>query len=277
MLPTLCFLVSAPGLLASAAGAPGDGWNPTHPNGETTKCEQLVHLSSTKSFIIFDCKGSPAQQWNISPGNTTVRICVSRSRPDAASNPVNGGGMKIWECFEAASSVALSYFETPATWVEISDEPISAVVSDDSETESGTESGMTSVPNSSERYLPTNGGGPTIDFDDLTDRPSLSSKSSFPVFTLTVHRLLVLESQASDDEALGNVFTLPVTPPPMQPRAFYTQMEFVERQTLKERIDEEITRDEARQLFQQIVDALAHISTLSILHRDIKLTNIFIG
>jgi hypothetical protein len=44
-----------------------------------------------------------------------------------------------------------------------------------------------------------------------------------------------------------------------------------------QRVDEGISEDEAWRLFQQIVDALAHMSTLNILHRDIKLTNIFIG
>lgn len=44
-----------------------------------------------------------------------------------------------------------------------------------------------------------------------------------------------------------------------------------------QRIEEGIVEDEAWRLFQQIVDALAHMSTLNILHRDIKLTNIFIG
>ena len=45
----------------------------------------------------------------------------------------------------------------------------------------------------------------------------------------------------------------------------------------QQRIDEGISEDETWRLFQQIVDALVHMSTLGILHRDIKLTNIFIG
>ena len=47
--------------------------------------------------------------------------------------------------------------------------------------------------------------------------------------------------------------------------------------TSHQRIDEGLTEDEAWRLFQQIIDALVHMSTLGILHRDIKLTNIFIG
>ena len=74
----------------------------------------------------------------------------------------------------------------------------------------------------------------------------------------------------------------------------YIQMEFMERQMLREvcihcdfyfilisyemcRVDEGIMKDEAWKLFGQIADVLVHMSTLGILHCDIKLTNIFIG
>ncbi|KAG5719281.1 Serine/threonine-protein kinase gcn2 [Termitomyces sp. T112] len=195
-----------------------------------------------------------------------------------------GSDVKIFREVNALSRLSHRYIVRYfTTWIEISDEPISNT-SDDSE-ESGTDtgSGMTSVPNSvpnsSERYLPQNGGGLTIDYDDLTGRRSSSSKSSFPSIHFEASSSPETgESSGSDEEGLENLFRsrMPVTPPPMQSRTLYIQMEFVERQTLKERIDEGITQDEAWRLFQQIVDALAYMSTLSILHRDIKLTNIFI-
>lgn len=46
---------------------------------------------------------------------------------------------------------------------------------------------------------------------------------------------------------------------------------------MKELVDEGISEEEAWRLFHQILDALVHMSTLGILHRDIKLKNIFIG
>ena len=54
--------------------------------------------------------------------------------------------------------------------------------------------------------------------------------------------------------------------------------EFVERQTLRELVEEGqgLSENDAWKLFRQIVDALVHMSALGILHRDIKLTNIFI-
>ncbi|KAG8905299.1 hypothetical protein FRB99_000272 [Tulasnella sp. 403] len=61
------------------------------------------------------------------------------------------------------------------------------------------------------------------------------------------------------------------------PQMMYIQMEYVERQTLKEAIEDGLSEKESWRLFRQILEALAHIASLGIIHRDIKLTNIFIG
>ncbi|KAH9943970.1 hypothetical protein B0H21DRAFT_747282 [Amylocystis lapponica] len=168
------------------------------------------------------------------------------------------------------------------TWVETS-EPASTAASTDSDSE--TADGMTSVPHSRSQE-----GSPDpfmIDLDDLGS----GSRHSFP----SIHFTRSSSPDASDnttdssEEAYDDVFpkngngnnqlsplTAPRSAPRTDSRTLYIQMEFVERQTLKERIAEGITEDEAWRLFQQIVDALVHMSSLTILHRDIKLTNIFI-
>ncbi|KAF8148631.1 kinase-like domain-containing protein [Crassisporium funariophilum] len=157
------------------------------------------------------------------------------------------------------------------TWVE-TNEPHSTAASDDSSAESSTdEDGMTSVPaETSERHLPINGGF-SISIDDFDD---LSSRSSFP----SIH----FERSGSPDDGFGSLFKTSGSsggPPPLTPPPFRLTIlqEFVERQTLKELVQEGISEDDAWRLFLQIVDALAHMSSHSILHRDIKLTNIFIG
>ncbi|KAG8989771.1 hypothetical protein FRB90_002076, partial [Tulasnella sp. 427] len=64
------------------------------------------------------------------------------------------------------------------------------------------------------------------------------------------------------------------------PQIMYIQMasrEYVERQTLKEAIEDGLTEKDCWRLFRQILEALAHIASLGIIHRDVKLTNIFIG
>ncbi|KAJ3566582.1 hypothetical protein NP233_g6910 [Leucocoprinus birnbaumii] len=96
--------------------------------------------------------------------------------------------------------------------------------------------------------------------------------------TSTVHPMAITATPVAGNGELVARKEMPyaLNTMPNVTRTLYIQMEFVERQTLRERIDEGITEDEAWRLFGQIVDALVHMSTLGILHRDIKLTNIFI-
>ncbi|KAH9487410.1 eIF-2-alpha kinase GCN2 [Psilocybe cubensis] len=183
------------------------------------------------------------------------------------------------------------------TWIEVSD-PTSAAASGGSSTESSIdeelEEGLTSVPGiTSEKHLPVNGQFQfnVDDFDDIS-----VSRGSFPSIHFSVGSDSGGDTSSSseDDDEFGGLFkstksrsrsgpaslALNSLPPdtPAPQTTLYIQMEFVERQTLKERVDEGLPADEKEgwRLFQQIVDALVHMSTMNILHRDIKLTNIFI-
>ncbi|KAJ7163895.1 kinase-like domain-containing protein [Mycena crocata] len=181
------------------------------------------------------------------------------------------------------------------TWVETA-EAASTAVSDDSGADSGTEDGLTSVP--SERHF-SSSDHITFDLADLDDIGS-GSRSSFPSIHFSRSSSPRTDDGDGDDESdsdgvFGEISSPvpPPTPPPLVSRTLYIQMvcvcrrlldvlrltgaqEFVERQTLKERIDEGISEEEAWRLFQQILEALVYMSSLGILHRDIKLTNIFI-
>ncbi|CAE6484348.1 unnamed protein product [Rhizoctonia solani] len=69
--------------------------------------------------------------------------------------------------------------------------------------------------------------------------------------------------------------------PKINPRILYIQMEFVENQTLKEMVERKapeggFNEDESWRLFRQLIEALVHLQQNGILHRDIKLSNIFI-
>ncbi|KAG8734066.1 hypothetical protein FRC11_012669 [Ceratobasidium sp. 423] len=69
--------------------------------------------------------------------------------------------------------------------------------------------------------------------------------------------------------------------PKVNPRILYIQMEFVENQTLKEMVERKapeggFSEDESWRLFRQLIEALVHLQQNGILHRDIKLSNIFI-
>ncbi|KAI6046986.1 kinase-like domain-containing protein [Pisolithus marmoratus] len=154
------------------------------------------------------------------------------------------------------------------TWVEIAQPDSTAPSSeDDSGTGSGTEGGRTSVPNSFERRG-EHSDPFSIDLNDLDDYGS-GSRSSFPSihFTRSEVNDEKDEEDEDSDDAFANLFVSEysdevdvVNPAPVVPRTLYIQMEFVERQTLKERVAEGLSEEEA----------------MGILHRDIKLTNIFI-
>ncbi|THH28609.1 hypothetical protein EUX98_g5583 [Antrodiella citrinella] len=166
------------------------------------------------------------------------------------------------------------------TWVETS-ELASTTVSSVSSVNS--DSG-TSVPGSRDGTLSGHSNDLlTFNMDDLR---SNESHHSFPSirFTRSGTPESSSSSQESDEIFEGPLFNnghqqrrpISSNAVPDIPRTLYIQMEYVERQTLKERIAEGVSESDAWRLFQQIVDALVHMSGLGILHRDIKLTNIFI-
>ncbi|KAL1938729.1 hypothetical protein VTO73DRAFT_11332 [Trametes versicolor] len=182
------------------------------------------------------------------------------------------------------------------TWVETTEDGSSTANSDvDSSMSDNTTDGMTSVPHAygdrsddtAEDHITT------FDMNDL-DSPS---KHSFPSIHFGSHSGDDVGSDStsdSDDLFADEVFVtagkpraIPndgnggrhVPPPPLPKpaaRILYIQMEYVERQTLREQINEGLDEQNAWRLFHQILDALIHMSSLGILHRDIKLTNIFI-
>ncbi|KAK4057521.1 eukaryotic translation initiation factor 2-alpha kinase [Microbotryomycetes sp. JL221] len=63
---------------------------------------------------------------------------------------------------------------------------------------------------------------------------------------------------------------------PKQTRTLYIQMEYVEKLTLREAIDDGISEPDAWRLMYQILSAMLHFTSLNIIHRDLKPSNIFI-
>lgn len=59
---------------------------------------------------IFDCNGTPAQNWTITTGETKVHLAGTNFCLDAGSTPGNGVGMKIWQCY--AGLAAQQWFLT---------------------------------------------------------------------------------------------------------------------------------------------------------------------
>ncbi|KAM0786774.1 hypothetical protein ACM66B_002209 [Microbotryomycetes sp. NB124-2] len=63
---------------------------------------------------------------------------------------------------------------------------------------------------------------------------------------------------------------------PKQTRTLYIQMEYVEKLTLREAIDDGISETDGWRLMYQILSAMLHFTSLNIIHRDLKPSNIFI-
>ncbi|KAI7849877.1 kinase-like domain-containing protein [Circinella umbellata] len=59
-------------------------------------------------------------------------------------------------------------------------------------------------------------------------------------------------------------------------RVLYIQMEYCEKKTLRDVIDDGVNEDEAWRLFRQILEGLVHIHSQGMIHRDLKPSNIFL-
>ncbi|KAH6885095.1 carbohydrate-binding module family 13 protein [Coprinopsis sp. MPI-PUGE-AT-0042] len=49
---------------------------------------------------IYDCNGTPAQNWTINHGPTKIQLAGTSFCMDAGSSPGNGVGLKIWQCYD---------------------------------------------------------------------------------------------------------------------------------------------------------------------------------
>ncbi|KAG6904780.1 hypothetical protein DXG01_007251 [Tephrocybe rancida] len=100
---------------------PPNDFHTIHPNGDKTKCLDVRggQFQDGTPVQIFDCNKTPAQQWKISRGPTTVRINIAPFCLDAGSPPGNGVGAKIWECY--ADLPAQAWYYTPDNRIALKD------------------------------------------------------------------------------------------------------------------------------------------------------------
>ncbi|KAJ3571080.1 hypothetical protein NP233_g3987 [Leucocoprinus birnbaumii] len=73
-----------------------------HPNGNTAKCLDVrgAVFENGTPVQIYDCNGTPAQNWVVAPGEGHVQLAGTGFCLDAGASPANGVGMKIWQCFD---------------------------------------------------------------------------------------------------------------------------------------------------------------------------------
>ncbi|ORY86753.1 kinase-like domain-containing protein [Leucosporidium creatinivorum] len=121
-----------------------------------------------------------------------------------------------------------------------------------------------------------------LGLDDLDDEDFLSVGHSKSVSYPSIH--FGNEGDASTNGQTSPVMSKPtsrisspvVVSSPKQTRTLYIQMEYVEKLTLREAIEDGITEVDAWRLMFQILSAMLHFTSLNIIHRDLKPSNIFI-
>lgn len=127
------------------------------------------------------------------------------------------------------------------------------------------------------------------DFDDISSA-TISHSKSFPRIRFDNSSDGEEDSEESDDETEDDFVIARQAfgtrhkskSPKMrhrslyQQRTLYIQMEYVEKQTLKEAIAQGLSTNECWRLFRQILEALAYLRGLHIVHRDLKPSNILL-
>ncbi|KAF7796197.1 hypothetical protein EIP86_007371 [Pleurotus ostreatoroseus] len=73
-----------------------------HPNGDSSKCLDVraAEYANGTPVQIYDCNGTPAQNWILERGSTSVKVNGTNFCLDAGASPANGVQMKIWQCYD---------------------------------------------------------------------------------------------------------------------------------------------------------------------------------
>ncbi|KAF8190562.1 G-X-X-X-Q-X-W domain-containing protein [Pholiota molesta] len=82
-----------------------------HPTSDDTKCLDVrgAQFENGTPVQIYDCNETNAQKWFFTQGSTKVRVANTNFCLDAGSQPANGVGLKIWECFDGLAAQQWNY------------------------------------------------------------------------------------------------------------------------------------------------------------------------
>lgn len=109
------------------------------------------------------------------------------------------------------------------------------------------------------------GGGETSDEASTTSEHTVSTQKERLVRKVADK---LKQHRASSDSSGGHKHR--------RTRVLYIQMEYCEKKTLRDVIDEGIDEEESWRLFRQVLEGLVHIHSQGMIHRDLKPSNVFL-
>nr|XP_060150457.1 eIF-2-alpha kinase GCN2 isoform X2 [Globicephala melas] len=143
----------------------------------------------------------------------------------------------------------------------------------------------TSAERSGSARFPAAGPDSSSDEDDDEEHDGVFSQSFLPASDSDSDIIFDNEDENSksqnQDEDCNGKNSCPESEPPATTEAvhyLYIQMEYCEKSTLRDTIDQGLYRDTVRlwRLFREILDGLAYIHEKGMIHRDLKPVNIFL-
>lgn len=115
--------------------------------------------------------------------------------------------------------------------------------------------------------------GPSFDSDWLSTQQTSKNYPSVSISFGHGADGTTTSSEADHEEESTNNTDESIVSRSHSHRVLYIQMEYCEKKTLRDVIDEGVDDEEGWRLFRQVLEGLAHIHSQGMIHRDLKPSN----
>ncbi|KAI9264773.1 kinase-like domain-containing protein [Sporodiniella umbellata] len=134
----------------------------------------------------------------------------------------------------------------------------------------------TSTSSDSDKDNEFDGDAEKYDADFISFGAYSNDKTSPSDDTISTEKYAVSYAKQQRNKKKSSEKSSDFSKPQHRTRVLYIQMEYCEKKTLRDVIDEGIEEQEAWRLFRHILEGLVHIHSQGMIHRDLKPANIFL-